>query len=1455
MRCPRAHHLSGFGRRALLAMVAASLAALALASALTTTASAQGGCPATGSYDEYTATTGDWSDVSNWAVDGDTTDNALPVPGEVACWASTTTVTIGSADTEAADSIDAGGDLIVQGTLTLSTSTASIVEDLTLDGGGTIDGPATAPDQLLTVESAFNWGDVTSGDATVGSTMAITAGTLAIDGTTSTPDLDGGSISSAATTISGPNFAASGSPTVTSTGTITFDTASDLADSDATFSAAGVVPIAGDFGFGTNGLTLTGGTTSLVSGETLDSGPLTISGGTTTVASGATLDSSGALTLTAGTVTNGGTVDSTSTAISGGTLQVDGTLGSSATLTGGTLDGTGTVTGSITNTSGTVSPGDPPGTGVLTATGAFSQTGGTLDIQINGSTPGTGFSQLKSTGGTTALGGTLSLSGTYTPVQGDSLAVVTYSSSSGTKFTSVTGTNAGDYVPEYGATSFTLTALLRPANCPSPDDVFTPTTGNSGDWSTGGTWLPAVPGAGDVACWSTGTTVTVGSGDNETVGEVQGGALDIDGGQLTLDSATDASTLATSANAPAADALDLIDGGSLNGLGQTLTVTGNMDWGGTGANKLDTAASPDNALSIAQGAGGSSLTVNGTGSTAWGGGSVATGAVTIGSSNLTDTNAPTLTATGVVTFSGVDLAASATPGTITAAGIVNSGTSSVLGFDLDVTANSTLAGTLNVQNLTTAADTTMTVPASVALNVYSGAISGTISGAGTFTAGEASGGAATTILNGGTVSTTLADLIADSLVVDGGATLSSATLHQSGGTLTVGGTLSSAGVTVTGGTLTVDSGATYDAATATTVGPGTVDLENGSSTTGNLTLTGAGQLGSPSHTTLTVTGTFTWSAGTINPSDGSLAIDQTGTAALSGTLALDGGSITSGSLSTSNGTALATANAPTVSTSSTLTLGAGTSITGATATFSAAGVVAGAGTTGTYGFGSNALLLPGGTTTVASGTTLAAASTTLNGGTLDGTGTVAGPVENSSGTLAPGSPVGVLTITGNYSQVGGTLAINVDGTTGGSGYSQLNVVGTTSLGGDLSLTDGGGFIPEPGDTFEIVGNSVASQGGAFALTGTGAGSYFAVYSPTNVTLDVNPGPANIGAPAIAGTAGVGQTLSCSQGTWSANPDTFSYQWNSNGTPISGATSSTYVITAADQGNALTCTVTASNSFGPGQPATSAAVSVPAPPPAVVAPVNTAAPAVTGTPTPGSKLSCLNGTWLGSPTGFTYQWYRNGSSIAGATGATYTVQIADEASSLKCVVTASNTAGAGTPVSSAARVVALAGTLTCAKPTGKLSGVSLGRISLGTTRTKARRALTRRLSTAGEIDYFCLYGGWGIHAGYPSSKLLRSLPAKKRGGVKGKVVLALTVNPFYALDGARPGMALSAVAKRLHVGKVFRIGLNRWYIAPGASSEGVLRVRGGIIQEVGIANKALTKGRAAQQRFLTGFNSA
>jgi len=64
-------------------------------------------------------------------------------------------------------------------------------------------------------------------------------------------------------------------------------------------------------------------------------------------------------------------------------------------------------------------------------------------------------------------------------------------------------------------------------------------------------------------------------------------------------------------------------------------------------------------------------------------------------------------------------------------------------------------------------------------------------------------------------------------------------------------------------------------------------------------------------------------------------------------------------------------------------------------------------------------------------------------------------------------------------------------------------------------------------------------------------------------------------PKITGSARVGRTLTAKPGTWSVQSPTLAYQWLRDGEPIDGATSSRYVVTAADAGAELSATVTAS----------------------------------------------------------------------------------------------------------------------------------------------------------------------------------------------------------------------------------------------------------------------------------------
>ncbi|MGL6290874.1 MAG: Ig-like domain-containing protein, partial [Silanimonas sp.] len=103
---------------------------------------------------------------------------------------------------------------------------------------------------------------------------------------------------------------------------------------------------------------------------------------------------------------------------------------------------------------------------------------------------------------------------------------------------------------------------------------------------------------------------------------------------------------------------------------------------------------------------------------------------------------------------------------------------------------------------------------------------------------------------------------------------------------------------------------------------------------------------------------------------------------------------------------------------------------------------------------------------------------------------------------------------------------------------------------------------------------------AATLTGSNTDAVVANNADSaSVVVTSNAAPVFTGTPTISGLASVGTTLSViDAGTSDADGDTvtLAYEWLRDGTPISGATGATYVVTNADRGTAISARLTASD---------------------------------------------------------------------------------------------------------------------------------------------------------------------------------------------------------------------------------------------------------------------------------------
>jgi secreted trypsin-like serine protease len=153
-------------------------------------------------------------------------------------------------------------------------------------------------------------------------------------------------------------------------------------------------------------------------------------------------------------------------------------------------------------------------------------------------------------------------------------------------------------------------------------------------------------------------------------------------------------------------------------------------------------------------------------------------------------------------------------------------------------------------------------------------------------------------------------------------------------------------------------------------------------------------------------------------------------------------------------------------------------------------------------------------------------------------------------------------------------------------------------------------------------------------------------------------------PTITGVPADGQSIRVQVGSWLPTPDSFSYQWLRNGSPISGATASSYLLTKADRGKKLSVRVTAEKENYVTAEVTSARTVT------VGQRFSKRAAKVSGSTVFGSTLKATPGDWGTKSVKFTYRWFRNGQPISQATKSTYKLTAADVGKTIHVEITGS-----------------------------------------------------------------------------------------------------------------------------------------------------------------------------------------
>lgn len=175
-------------------------------------------------------------------------------------------------------------------------------------------------------------------------------------------------------------------------------------------------------------------------------------------------------------------------------------------------------------------------------------------------------------------------------------------------------------------------------------------------------------------------------------------------------------------------------------------------------------------------------------------------------------------------------------------------------------------------------------------------------------------------------------------------------------------------------------------------------------------------------------------------------------------------------------------------------------------------------------------------------------------------------------------------------------------------------------------------------------------------------------------------------PTLDGLAEVGSLLSILDPVWSLPGVSMAYQWVADGSPIDGATGTSYIPVLGDAGKEIWAIVTGTLLGLPVVNTVTGRLSIPL---TSAEPMSASqAPTVSGEAKVGRNLQVGDPTWSQSGVTNTYQWMRDNTAIAGATARTYTLTANDLGHQVSAKVTGTKTGYTNATVSSNSQVVQL-----------------------------------------------------------------------------------------------------------------------------------------------------------------------